>query len=212
MLCQRPCLGEISVVDVSVGLYLEDLAQEKLVTTLVRRISESVGVEPRIEVMCSTGGIPRMRRELRRYLNQRADFGIATFDVLVIAEDTDCRGESLVRRELDEVVERTGYIGKTIIASPAPHIECWYLADPVALQRITQSPQLSSIPTGDCEKDLYKHQLAEQFSGSLMDGIEYAEDIVSAMDMFQAGRNVRSLGSFLQELRSALTMLGDDSK
>ena len=153
-----------------------------------------------------------MRRELRRYLNQCADFGIATFDVLVIVEDTDCRGESLVRRELDEVVERTGYIGKTIIASPAPHIECWYLADPVALQRITQSPQLSSIPTGDCEKDLYKHQLAEQFSGSLMDGIEYAEDIVSAMDMFQAGRNVRSLGSFLQELRSALTMLGDDSK
>ena len=153
-----------------------------------------------------------MRRELRRYLNQCADFGIATFDILVIVEDTDCRGESLVRRELNEVVARTGYTGKTIVASPAPHIECWYLADPAALQRITQSPQLSSIPTGDCEKNLYKRQLAEQFSGSLMDGIEYAEDIASAMDVFQAGRNVRSLGSFLQELRSAFTMLGDDHK
>ena len=152
-----------------------------------------------------------MRRELRRYLNQCAHFGIAQFDILIIVEDTDCRGESLVRRELNEVVERTGYIGKTIIASPAPHVECWYLADPVALQRITQSPQLSSIPASDCEKDLYKRQLAEQFSGSLMDGIEYAEDIASTMDVFQAGRNVSSLGSFLQELRSALTMFGETS-
>ena len=211
MPCQRPYLGEILVAEVSVGLYLEDLAQEKLVTTLVRRISESVGVEVRVDVMCSTGGIPRMRRELRRYLDQCANFGIAPFALLIIVEDTDCRGQSLVRRELNEVVERTGYIGKTIIASPAPHIECWYLADPVALQRITQSPQLSAIPSADCEKDLYKRQLAEQFSGSLMDGIEYAEDIASEMDVFQASRNVSSLGGFLQELRSALTMLGDAS-
>ena len=200
------------MVDVSVGLYLEDLAQEKLISTLVQRVSDDVGIQVRIDVMCSTGGIPRMRRELRSFLNQYANMGVAPFDILVIVEDTDCRGESVVKRDLNEVVERSGYFGATIIASPAPHIECWYLADPVALQRITQSPQLSSIPTGDCEKDLYKHQLAEQFSGSLMDGLEYAEDIVSAMDMFQAGRNVRSLGRFLQELRSALTMLGDDPK
>ncbi len=45
-----------------------------------------------------------------------------------------------------------------------------------------------------------------------MDGIEYAEDIASEMDVFQAGRNVTSLGAFLQELRSALTMLGDASQ
>ena len=31
MPCQRPYLGEILVAEVSVGLYLEDLAQEKLV-------------------------------------------------------------------------------------------------------------------------------------------------------------------------------------
>ena len=153
-----------------------------------------------------------MRRELRRYLKRCVDFGITPFEILVVVEDTDCRGESVVRRELNDIVERTGYIGKTIIASPAPHVECWYLADPVALQRITQSPQLSAIPSGDCEKDLYKRQLAEQFSGSLMDGIEYAEDIASEMDVFQAGRNVTSLGAFLQELRSALTMLGDASQ
>ena len=30
MPCQRPYLGEILVAEVSVGLYLEDLAQEKL--------------------------------------------------------------------------------------------------------------------------------------------------------------------------------------
>ena len=195
------------VAEVTVGLYLEDAAHERFMTALIERAANEVGVDIELATRNATGGIPRMRRELRRFLAQRSRVAADSFDILIIAEDTDCRGEIVVRNELTQVTEQAEYPGATIIATPAPHIECWYLADPAAVQIVSGEATLGPIPTGDCEKDVYKRRLGEAFPDALQSGIEYAADIVSEMNIYQAGRNVRSLGNFLDQLRATLTRL-----
>ena len=199
------------VADPVIGLFLEDIAHEKFITGLVQRIASEVDVHVEFDVRNATGGIPRMRGELQRFLTQCARAGTTPFDILVIAQDTDCRGESTIKSELDDVVQRARYTRSTIIAAPAPHIECWYLADPIAIQSVNRSSQLVAVPSSECEKDLYKRQLDEQFPFAPFGGIEYAADIVSAMNIYQAERNVSSLGRFLRELKSTLTILRDSS-
>ena len=192
-----------------IGLFLEDVAHQKFISSLIERVASEMSVYVVFEVRNATGGIPRMQRELQQFLTQYARTGTIPFDILVVAKDTDCRGESTIRRELSGVVQRAGYIGTTIIAAPAPYIECWYLADPVAIQSVNHSSRLVAVPSGECEKDLYKRQLSHEFPDRPLGGIESAVEIVSTMDIHRAGRNVNSLGSFLRELRSALTRFGD---
>ena len=197
------------VADLVIAFFLEDIAHEKFITGLVHRIASEMRIPVKFDVRNATGGIPRMRGELRRFLRQSVRASTMPFDMLVIAQDTDCRGESTIRREVGDVVQRAGYIGTTVIAAPAPHIECWYLADPVAIQSVNHSSRLVSVPSSECEKDLYKRQLSHEFPDRPLGGIESASDIVAAMDTYRAGQNVPSLGHFMDDLRSTLIRLTD---
>ena len=189
-----------------IGLFLEDIAHEEFIVGLVLRIASELCIAVEFNVRNATGGIPRMRGELRRFLGAHA--GTVPFDILVIAQDTDCRGENTIRREVRAVVDRAGYTGTTVVAAPAPHIECWYLADPVAIQRINRSPTLSSVPSSECEKDLYKSELAQAFRNSpLGGGVEQAGKLVADMNLYNAGDNVPSLGKFIAEIREKLRLL-----
>lgn len=191
-----------------IGLFLEDIAHEKFITGIVLKVASESDVRVKFDVRNATGGIPRMRGELSRFLREIDRGGASPFDILIIAQDTDCRGESIIQQELNGVVQRAGYIGTTIVATPAPHIECWYLSDPIAIQTISHSPVLSAVPSGECDKDLYKSELTQAFRNSpLGGGIERADDIVESMDIYRACQNVSSLGHFVDEIRATLNQL-----
>ena len=192
-----------------IGLFLEDVAHERFVTSVVEKVAEDAGISVTCEIRNAAGGAPRMLAGLRRFLRQYGTAGYAPYDLLIVVQDTDCKGEGAVKRGVNSALQKAGYLGKIIVAAPGPHIEIWYLADPNAVQAVSGSDRLAPIPSGECEKDIYKDRLLSEFRDKPLGGIESAASIVSAMNMYRAGRNVRSLGNFVQELRGALATFAD---
>ncbi len=200
------------VANLAIGLFMEDNAHERFTKSLIEKIASEIGLSVTFDVMNASGGIPRMRRELRRFLSQRVRASYDSPDVLVIVQDTDCRGEMVVKREIHSIIQRSGYLGTAIVGTPAPHIEGWYLADPVAIQNVSGSSKLAPTPSGECVKGLYKNQLLNEFPNEPLGGIARAVDIVSAMDLYRAGRNAPSLRNFINDLKSTLNQLGDSQQ
>ena len=195
------------VADPIIELFMEDIAHEQFVTSLVQRIATEVGVQVKLNVRNATGGIPRMRGQISRFLrdHKQALIGSTIFDILIIVQDADRYSESEIRNEMRRQIDRADYQGVTIIAVPEPCIEAWYLADRNYLQALTG---LSEIR----RKDDYKHYMAQIFQNSpLGGGIEYANEIAENMDLYQASRNVSSLGHFIDEVRSELRQLAQSS-
>ena len=193
----------------TIGMFVEDMAHEKFVTSIVEKVADESGIAATFEVRNAAGGAPRMLRELRRFLSQYGKAGYAPYDLLIVVQDTDCKGENAIKNDVNAIIKRTGYTGKTIVAAPDPHIEIWYLADPNAVQAVSGSDRLAPIPSGECEKDIYKDRLLNEFRNMPLGGIESAASIAAAMNLYRAGSNVRSLRSFVQELRGALATFSD---
>ncbi len=192
------------MANLTIGMFMEDMAHEKFVTSIVEKVAEDAGIAVTFDIRNAAGGAPRMLTELDSFLNQYGKVGYAPYDMLVVVQDTDCKGENAIKNGVKTIIDRTGYPGKTIVAAPDPHIEIWYLADPFTLQTVSDSGRLVPIPSGECEKDIYKRLLLAQFPNKPLGGIESAASIAAEMDLYRAGRNVRSLGSFVQEIRGAL--------
>ncbi len=129
-------------------------------------------------------------------------------DMVVVGIDADCgtRGDrdSQVRR----ACELEDYEGDVIVAAPDPHIEVWYVADPVFLQQLLQTPSLSAIPDIRCKKDEYKEELRSIALSSgapaPLGGVEYGPEIAEGMNLYRAGRSVPSLGRFVDAARARL--------
>lgn len=187
-----------------IGLFLEDVAQEKFVTSIVEKVADESGIVVTFDIRNASGGAPKVLSELRRFLRQCKKAGYAEYDLLIVVQDTDCKGEGAVKNGVNSTLEKAGYLGETIVAAPDPHIEIWYLADPNAVQTVSGSDRLAPIPSGECDKDIYKKGLRNEFQDNPLGGTESAASIVAAMNLHQAGRNVGSLGNFVQEIRSAL--------
>lgn len=192
-----------------IGLFLEDVAHERFVTSIVKKVAKDAGIAVTFDIRNASGGAPRMLAELRRFLRQYKKAGYAEYDLLIVVQDTDCKGEGAVKNGVNSTLEKAEYLGETIVAAPDPHIEIWYLADPNAVQAVSGSDRLAPIPSGECDKDIYKHRMRNEFGDDPLGGTERALSIVAAMDMYRAGRNVRSLGNFVQELRGALARFAD---
>ena len=199
------------MADPIIGLFMEDIAHERFITSLVERIASEADINLRLDVRNSSGGVPRMRGELQRFLRDHANIESATFDILIIVQDADREGETGVKSQIRNLIERIGYPRMTILAVPDPYIEAWYLADPSSIQTLTGSSTLIQIPQGDFDKNRYKNELSSAFPFAPYGGIEYADEIVANMDLYQACRNVNSLRHFTDELRSTLTQLASNS-
>ncbi len=103
---------------------------------------------------------------------------------------------------------------RLVVACPNPHIERWYLADPASFRDVVgRGP--GAVPEDKCERGLYKRLLflAVREAGhvSRLGGLEFAEDLAFAMDLYRAGKNDPSLKAFLDDLRAALHGLARDS-
>ena len=129
-------------------------------------------------------------------------------DLIVVGIDADCSSRGERDRQVRRACELEGYEGDVIVAEPDPHIEIWYLADPVLLQQLLQTPSLSAIPDIRCKKDEYKKELRSIALSSgapaPLGGVEYGPEIAEGMDLYRAGRSVASLGRFVDAARARL--------
>lgn len=191
-----------------VAFFLEDIGHERFLTSLTTRIAAERGVRMEASVLNATGGSPRLDAEFEKFLKDYSARGTLDFDLVVVAKDTDCRGVQTVIDEIERRVGRVRHPARTVVAAPEPHIECWYLADPSAIQRVLESPSLPAIPDSRCGRGRFKTRLSQTVRDAgvlpLLDGIEYAESIIEKMDLYQATKNVPSLARFVDDLGRAL--------
>lgn len=189
-------------------LFAEDTAHESFVRALVDRLSREYAVDVALDVRSAIGGHGRVMRELRRYLLDVQRGNDITPDLLIVATDANCVGYARRRREVDDALSPFAAVipAQCVIhAIPDPHVERWPLLDSRAFKAVLGEG--CRAPDQKCQRDRYKQLLADSVRAAgvmpLFHGIEHIQDIVSVMDLDKVGRQDRSLGALIAELRLA---------
>lgn len=191
-------------------LFLEDVGHELFVRSLVRRLANEVCVPTEVDVRNARGGASRLDQQFLQFLG---DYIAADTrpDLVVVIRDTDCTGVGTVKSRYFRLVKDANYLGDVIVGAPEPHIECWYLADPPALQRVLRASTQVPVPDSKCGSGRFKQILSQTVTDAgvtpLLGGIEYAEEVVAEMDIYRAASNVPSLDIFVKDLRRAFRAL-----
>lgn len=188
-----------------VDIFAEDRAHEEFICALVRRLAAEKNRKTVITVRAARGGHGRVTAELKLY-QLAAQRGLSRLpDVLVVAVDANCKRFAAARADLIGAME-AGFQAVAAIACPDPHVERWYLADPESFARVVGVEPKPG--RRKCERDRYKSLLAQAVREGghvpALGGIEFAEELVNAMDLFRASRHERSLKAFLDELEGRL--------
>lgn len=196
---------------ITIGYFLEDVAQERFIKALVIRVAEKLEIEQDCivhEVRNASGGKGRTMTELRIFLNNYAKQSTEQFTLIVVCIDGNCMGYANKRDEILRLKDRCNYPGSLVCAIPDPHIEKWYLADPIACIQAMDLDNHPDCPSYKCEKGRYKqaimNTLRENGVNSLLGGVEYSELLVEKMDFYKAGQSDSTLKHFLDELEAAL--------
>jgi hypothetical protein len=193
---------------VSVTLFVEDRAHEEFLKPLVQRIAEEAGRTLTIRSYSVRGGHPRALDELQTFqtLVERGVLGLSEPDLLVVGIDANCSPWHQVRRR---ILARLApqLRPKAAAACPDPHIERWFMADPASFeQTLGRRPRVGKRK---CERDRYKRILARTVRDAgypaLLGGLEFADDIVSVMDLYRAGKSEKSLKHFVDSVKSLLS-------
>ena len=197
-----------------VGLFAEDDGHTALLSPLIERLAGDEGLQVTISERNSAGGAGMVLRSLRSYLLDLNAGREEFLDILVVARDGNCSGFTARHGEITKHVKAL-YAGSLVVAVPDPHIEVWYLADPRAPSRALGGDAVAKVPTHKCERHRYKRALREAFREvgifPVAGGVEYGSDIAGQMDLNGACRDDRSLGRFVDDLRSALRVAGSSS-
>lgn len=185
-------------------MFVEDHAQERFLSALLRRMAAEHSVPTSIRVRTARGGFAKVLRQLEDFARAVGAGSERLPDGLVVGLDANCRGYAERRRM---VMDRARQLRDLVIcAIPDPHIERWLLLDGRAFQVAVGSG--CRAPDEKCEKHRYKRLLnaAVREAGvqPLLGGVEYAEDIVGAYDIQQVARRDASFGHLVGEIRSWL--------
>lgn len=187
-----------------VTLFCEDSFHEKFVGALLRRFEEEYQIEVRERFLSSRGGLSRMHGEFKDFLRDLARDRESPPDAVILVVDANCRGHNGRKELMDDVLRHYPQFQRLVTyAIPDPHIERWMLADPRAFQ--TVFGRGCTTPAVKCGKAEYKRLLRKEMRDSgieaLLGGVEFADDIVKAMDLGQVETHEDSLGRFLQNLK-----------
>ena len=186
-------------------LFVEDAAQEKFLSALLRRIAIERSVGLSIHVRSARGGAGKVLTQRERFVRDAEDSGMIP-DGLVVAIDANCRGYNEKRREISK---RLGSLaGRAICAIPDPHIERWFLLDGEAFKAVLGRG--CAAPDEKCEKQRYKKLLNAAIRAAnvepLLGGIEYAEDLADTCNIQRVAAVDASFGKFVGEVRSWLNV------
>ena len=189
-------------------LFVEDHAHELFIGALVRRCARELAI-PSLEmrIISARGGHPKALEEFKTHQARllTPQWPKPKPDMLVIAIDANCSGWANKRKSIEHVIAPT-LKPITVIACPEPHIERWYMADPVSFRQVVgKEPKREARK---CDRDRYKSLLAnaivEAGHPQMLGGIEFAQELVEAMDLYRAGKAERSLKATIEKLRDLL--------
>ena len=154
-----------------------------------------------------------MSTELKKYVDdlQTGRSGLSLPNLIVVGHDANRRGFAKTKDEVLRITEP--YRNFVVCAIPDPHIERWLLLDSAAFKDVLGKG--CAAPDLKWEKDRYKRLLIEAIVEAgetpLLGGLEYTEDLVSAMDLDRMLTADDSLGSLLQDLRQVFKRWKDES-
>jgi len=188
-----------------VSLFGEDAGHEAVLKALLARMSTDYNVQLRVRSLSATGGFTRVHYKFDSYLNDIARGKIAVPDMIIVATDGNCKGYIERRQEIQRVAQpHPALSGIVVYAIPDPHIERWLLADPAAFRAVLGRG--CNLPQHKCQKDFYKRLLVQEVQAAnvkpILGGLEYAEDIIGAMDLVAVEMSESSFEKLLKELKA----------
>jgi hypothetical protein len=198
---------------VVVDLFVEDRAHEELLKPLLRRIAQEETIAVEVRVRSGRGGHSRAIDEFRLY-QRLVERGVAAEglpDLVVVGIDGNCTTFARKRDEIRDATEQS-FQDRLVAACPDPHVERWYLADPDSFHVVVG--HRPTVGRKKCIRDHYKSVLADAVRQAghppTLGGIEFAAELVTAMDLYRAGRNDRSLRAFVDDLRGKFRQMGEE--
>lgn len=184
-----------------IAAFVEDFAHRQVIGALIDRVATEGGIEVRVDWRNARRGHGQVVRELKQYLRDLRRQGNLP-DLVVIGTDANCKG--LLERSRQIPVDDSPV--PTVLAIPDPHVERWLLLDGAAFKAALGHG--CPAPDQKCARDRYKGVLIRAILDAgitpSLGGIEFAEDIVKAMDLVRAANADDSLRRFLEDLRTAL--------
>ena len=195
----------------AVDIFAEDRAQEVFVGALLRRIAREERVGLSVQVRSAQGGSARALSEFRAYqaLIEKGIFPGSVPDLVVVVIDGNCSTPAKKREEI-EGATRPGLINRVVPGCPNPHVERWFLGDPESFHDIVGHRPV--VGPEKCERQHYKQLLTRAIrlgqQVAPLDGIEFAPELVEAMDLYRAGKRDSSLRAFADDLRAKLRRIG----
>jgi hypothetical protein len=184
----------------NIVLFVEDYGHESFIKAVIQRFAEEYSVAVKIIPRSVRGGHGKAISELKSYLKK--NLRTEQPELLIVAIDANCKGYQDCKKEIGEALGTFQNI--SLCAIPDPHIERWLLLDSAAFKAVRGKG--CSAPDQKCQRDRYKKLLMEAMIQSgvrpPLGGMEYAEDIVRAMDFERMEKSDPSLGYFLKSMRS----------
>jgi hypothetical protein len=184
-------------------LFAEDRAHEALLSAFLQRLAREEQRQVLIQVRSARGGHGRALDEFELY--QRAMAAQNRLPrMLVVCIDGNCTPANRAHREINERIH-DAYRDRAVIACPDPHIERWYLADPISFEQVVGS----TVSPGrrKCERGRYKEILVKAIRKAdhplVLGGVEFAAELVEQMDLYRAGKRESSLARFVRDARRA---------
>jgi hypothetical protein len=199
--------------------YLEDLAQEGFIKSLVKKIAseENISENNLIHNIRSARGGSKSAKAFIEDLKNLIDVTDPTeTDLIIVSKDGNCEGHSKRKKDLDDKIEDDNPFKKKIVyAIPDPHIERWYIMDQKAFKSGVGIDKAPDLPPYKCDKNYYLdklHQVIKRAGiSSLLGGAEYAERIVENMeDLYTLGKQDSGFGAFVDDLKKTFRMIRID--
>ena len=182
-----------------IALFVEDFAHQQVIGALVQRLADEHRLAVRLDWRSAVRGHGRVVQEFNSYLRDLTRQG-GRPDLIIVATDANCIGLNERTREIGNPDVPT----PVVLAVPDPHIERWLLLDGAAFRSVFDKG--CDAPDYKCSRDLYKQRLIEAIHATGitpgLGGIEFAEEIVQAMNIERAMRADRSLERFVNDLRA----------
>ena len=194
-------MSDLLVVD----LFVEDRAHEVFVGALANRIAREEQVTLSMQARSARGGHPRALQEFGTYqaLVEKGALANRTPDVVVVVIDGNCATSRRKREEI-KAATRPRLLDRLVTGCPNPHVERWFLADPDSFHQVVGYRPV--VGREKCEREHYKRLLADAIrkghQPATLGGIEFAAELVEAMNLYRAGRSDSSLRAFVGDLRS----------
>lgn len=187
-----------------IALFVEDAAHERVIGLLVERIAKENGQDVTFDKRNVRRGHGAVIRELKEYLRDLRVGRIGMADLLVVATDANCKGRNVRAKEIRDAAE--GAPVRVVCAVPDPHIERWLLLDSGAFKAVFGKG--CDAPDQKCERDRYKKLLMNSIMTTgivpAFGGIEFAADLVAAMNLHRLVRLDGALKAFIDELQDAM--------